>query len=200
MTHRIREVKYSTTGKLIGYVTYGINTDKNDQSLVQPESVIGQYVGKIPELGSVFAFLKTPRGFFLGVITPSVLLIIYFSIAVGKILGRKEAVADIDIVREIASLKQRIVVLESEKELAVAKITDLGSTKQSEYAPREIKLYPRPHFIRAELCLYNSFRIDYVSLGRTSSIFSQGQACKKSLIFLLFKGIVRFSFTHVRKI
>ena len=34
ITHKIREVKFNAQGKLIGYVTYGINTGVNDQTLV----------------------------------------------------------------------------------------------------------------------------------------------------------------------
>ena len=62
LTHKIREVNYTGAGKLIGYTTYGINTGVSDKALVSPDSIIGEYSGKIPNLGNVFAYLKTPNG------------------------------------------------------------------------------------------------------------------------------------------
>ena len=121
LTHKIREPIYSTNGALIGYVTYGINKGENDQALVPADSIIGVYEGKIPLLGHVFAFLKTPRGFFMSVITPTVLLIIYFSIVVGRILGKRELLAGTaegqanPFADEVASLKLKIAQLESQE-------------------------------------------------------------------------------------
>ncbi|MBE5754203.1 MAG: signal peptidase I [Clostridiales bacterium] len=89
LTHKIREVKYNTVGELIGYVTYGINTDTNDQTLVQPENVIGEYAGKVPAVGHVFAFLKTERGYATCILLPLMLLAIHFSIKLGGLLERK---------------------------------------------------------------------------------------------------------------
>lgn len=110
LTHKIREVKYSTSGKLIGYVTYGINTGVNDQTLVKPESVIGKYVGKIENLGSLFAFYKTPAGYYTSILIPCILLVVFFSIKVGKGLGKREF--SVDNVDEIEKLKSRVLLLE----------------------------------------------------------------------------------------
>lgn len=110
VTHKIREIKYSSTGQVTGIVTYGINTGVNDMVEVKPEYVVGQYVFKVPNLGTLFAFLKTPRGFYLSIITPSVLLIIFFSIKVGKVLGKKEFAKEYN--QEIDDVKEKILLLE----------------------------------------------------------------------------------------
>ena len=90
LTHKIRSVKINKVGALIGYETYGINTGVSDEVLVEPEAIIGQYSGKIKGLGNIFSFLKTPQGYYLSVLTPLLLIIIFFSIKVGKRLGEKE--------------------------------------------------------------------------------------------------------------
>ncbi len=89
LTHKIRSVKRNANGVLIGYETYGINTGISDGALVVEEAIIGQYVGKIKGIGNIFSFLKTPQGYYLSVLIPLVLLIVFFSIKVGKYLGER---------------------------------------------------------------------------------------------------------------
>ncbi len=95
LTHKIRKVHYSSSGELLGYTTYGINTGKNDSTVVSPEMVLGTYSKKIQKVGNLFAYLKTPAGYYLSIVTPSALLLIYFSINVGRYFGRKEALKEI---------------------------------------------------------------------------------------------------------
>ena len=90
VSHKIREIKYSSTGQVTGIVTYGINTGVNDVVEVKPEHLVGKYVFKIPVIGNLFSALKTPRGFYLSILIPGVSLIIFFSIRIGKVLGMKE--------------------------------------------------------------------------------------------------------------
>jgi len=111
VTHKIREVKYSQTGEVIGYVTYGINTGVNDVVVVTPENVIGKYVFKVPNVGHVFSFLKSPRGYYLSILTPAVLLIIFFSIKIGKTIGKKEIATSYN--EEFENLKIRLIDLEN---------------------------------------------------------------------------------------
>ena len=113
LTHKIREVNYTAAGKLIGYTTYGINTGVSDKALVSPDSIIGEYSGKIPKLGHVFAYLKTPAGYYLSILIPTILLIIFFSINVGKYFGIKEGLKENQYVKEYEGLLERVVVLEA---------------------------------------------------------------------------------------
>lgn len=77
ITHMIREVRYSSDGKILGYVTYGTNTNTNDEALVTPEYVLGKYVGQLPKLGHVFAFVKSTPGYIICILIPFLLLILY---------------------------------------------------------------------------------------------------------------------------
>ena len=94
LTHKIRKVNYSATGTVISYTTYGINTGVNDSAVVVPDTVIGKYAGKFPKLGNLFAYLKTQRGYYTSILIPSVFAIIFFSIKIGKYLGRKSALLE----------------------------------------------------------------------------------------------------------
>lgn len=110
VTHKIRKTEYSSDGKISGFVTYGINKGKNDTSLAKPEYIIGKYSAKIEGIGNLFLFLKTPRGYYLSILIPAVLLIIFFSIAAGKLMGKQEVLKDCS--DEIAELKERVSALE----------------------------------------------------------------------------------------
>ena len=112
LTHKIRKVNYSSSGIVVSYTTYGINTGVNDQAVVPPENIIGKYSGKIPKVGNLFAYLKTPYGYYLSILVPAVLLIIYFSINVGKHFGKKEAVEEFNSQVGFKDILERINLLE----------------------------------------------------------------------------------------
>ncbi len=87
LTHKIRSIKTSKDGGLVGFETYGINTGVSDVTLVRPENILGVYSTKIVGVGNIFSFLKTPQGYYLSVLTPLILFIVYFSVKIGKFLG-----------------------------------------------------------------------------------------------------------------
>ena len=73
VTHKIRKVTTDADGS-IAFVTYGTTTDTDDEALATV--VVGKYVGRIPNLGSFFLFLKTTAGYILCILVPFLLLII----------------------------------------------------------------------------------------------------------------------------
>ena len=77
VTHMIREVKRTEDGRVIGYVTFGTNTDTNDEALVEPNYVLGIYSGKLPGVGRFFAFVKSTPGYIVCILVPFLLLILY---------------------------------------------------------------------------------------------------------------------------
>ena len=88
VTHMIREVRTDKNGHLIGYVTFGTNTGTDDEALVEPSYVLGQYTGKLAGVGNFFAFVKSTPGYITCILVPFLLLIIYNGINV-IILFRK---------------------------------------------------------------------------------------------------------------
>ena len=90
LTHKVRAIRATAKGVLIGFETYGIHTGVSDQAIVEPGNVLGEYTTKVPKLGYAFNFFKKPAGFFVAILIPCLLLIIFFSIKVGKHLAKKE--------------------------------------------------------------------------------------------------------------
>ena len=77
VTHMIREVKKTDSGRVIGYVTFGTNTGVDDEALVEPEYILGVYSAKLPGVGNFFAFVKTTPGYIVCILVPFLLLILY---------------------------------------------------------------------------------------------------------------------------
>lgn len=88
VTHMIREVKKTDDGKVIGYVTYGTNTGTDDEALVEPDYVLGQYSGKLPGVGKFFAFVKSTPGYIVCILVPFLLLILYNGINVIRLFRK----------------------------------------------------------------------------------------------------------------
>lgn len=88
VTHMIREVKTTEDGRVLGYVTFGTNTDTDDESLVEPEYILGAYAGKLPEVGNFFAFVKSTPGYIICVLVPFLLLILYNGVNVIRLFRR----------------------------------------------------------------------------------------------------------------
>lgn len=85
ITHMIRRVEYTNDGKVKGYVTYGTNTGADDEALVKPEYVLGHYVGKLPVIGKLFAFVKSTPGYVVCILVPFLILIIYNGVNVVRL-------------------------------------------------------------------------------------------------------------------
>jgi signal peptidase len=88
VTHMIREVKTDAQGRIQGYVTYGTNTGTNDEALVEPEYVLGQYAGRLAGVGKFFAFVKSPIGYVVCILVPFLLLILYNGINVVRLFRK----------------------------------------------------------------------------------------------------------------
>ena len=73
VTHKIREVTTDADGDL-AFVTYGTTTNTDDEALAT--IIVGQYVGRIPNLGAFFLFLKTTPGYIICILIPFLLLIL----------------------------------------------------------------------------------------------------------------------------
>ncbi len=88
VTHMIREVRTTTDGKLLGYVTYGTNTGTNDEAIVEPEYILGAYSGKLAGVGNFFAFVKSTPGYIVCILVPFLLLILYNGVNVIRLFRR----------------------------------------------------------------------------------------------------------------
>jgi len=74
ITHMVREVSEDENGKLI-FITYGINTGVTDETPVHAVNVKGVYQFKLPKMGTLFNWLKTPAGFLCLILIPFALIL-----------------------------------------------------------------------------------------------------------------------------
>ncbi len=135
LSHKVRSIKTNANGALIGFETYGIYTGVSDFAVVEPSTVIGKYVGKVPNLGDLFSFFKKPAGYFTAVLIPCLLLIIYFSVTVGKQIGRKSIIDGYD--DEIDTLKGRITQLENDGVNVKNSLEEMNSTNEAALATEQ---------------------------------------------------------------
>ena len=75
VTHKIRRLTTDAEGNP-GFITYGTTTDTDDETVVTYPYVIGEYVRRIPKLGTFFHFLKTTPGYIICILIPFLLLIL----------------------------------------------------------------------------------------------------------------------------
>ena len=101
VTHKIREVKKADDGRVIGYITYGTNTGTNDETIVEPDFVLGVYTGKLPIIGRFFAFIKTTPGYIVCILVPFLLLILWQGVNTVRLFKqyKREQMADIEAER-----------------------------------------------------------------------------------------------------
>lgn len=106
VTHKvIQKVIDPETGK-ISFVTKGINNELEDRIPVPEENLIGVYVRRIPELGTVAMFMQSTTGLILFVVIPLAVFITYDVIRRKK--NDKNNKDDIDKLKaELAALKSQ---------------------------------------------------------------------------------------------
>ena len=88
ITHMIKDVRKTSDGTVIGYVTYGTNTGAVDEKLVDPDFVLGEYQGKLPVVGKFFAYVKSTRGYIICILIPFLLVILYNAINVIRLFRK----------------------------------------------------------------------------------------------------------------
>lgn len=77
VTHMVHSVIKNDEGKVIGYKTFGTNTGSIDKEDVEPQNILGKYVGKIPKGATMLAYLKTVPGYIVCILVPFLVLIGY---------------------------------------------------------------------------------------------------------------------------
>lgn len=76
VTHKIRRLTTDAEGNP-GFVTYGTTTGVDDEIVVTYPYVLGKYVGRLPNVGTFFTFLRTTPGYICCILIPFVLLMLY---------------------------------------------------------------------------------------------------------------------------
>ncbi len=100
VTHKIRAIVTDASGNP-AFITYGTTTNTNDETPVASQYVLGKYVGKLPNVGTFFQFLKTTPGYILCIFVPFCLLILYQGIQCIQLFRRykKEQLEELEAER-----------------------------------------------------------------------------------------------------
>lgn len=88
ITHRVVEVTQDSNGFYL-FRTKGDNNNTEDSWLVPEDNLMGKVMFKIPKLGYLQQFLSTSYGWILVIVIPSLGVIIYDFIKLGKTVYRE---------------------------------------------------------------------------------------------------------------
>lgn len=89
ITHRIVDKKEESSDSSI-YITKGDNNELVDPSFVKTEAIYGKVLFKIPKLGYLQDFFLKPINYFLCLLIPSLIFVIYEFYRIGIIIFQKK--------------------------------------------------------------------------------------------------------------
>lgn len=134
VTHKIRRKVVDENGE-DAFVTYGTTTGIDDEVPVNYSFILGKYVGKLPNVGAFFLFLKEPVGYFLCIFIPFLLLIIYQGINCIRLFKRYKK----EQMEELTAEREKI---EEERKQAAEILKELQELKkeiaEKEGQPKEV--------------------------------------------------------------
>ena len=133
ITHMIYDVRYASDGSVLGYVTYGTNTGALDEALVEPAYVLGEYAGKLPNVGTFFAFVKSTPGYIVCILVPFLLLILYNGVNVIRLFRRYKQEQNEKIEAERAEIEAE----RKQNEEMMRELLELKAQLQKQNAPAE---------------------------------------------------------------
>ncbi len=101
ITHKIRRLTTDHSGNP-GFITYGTTTDVDDAQIVTYPHVVGKYLFSVPNVGDLFAFLRTPMGYVLVIFLPIAIIAVLQALNSYR-LYKLYKVGDSEEVKEVKS-------------------------------------------------------------------------------------------------
>ena len=129
ITHKIRAKTVDANGN-DAFITYGTTTGDDDKVPVAHSFILGKYVGKIPNVGTFFMFLKQPIGYIICIFVPFLLLILYQGIVCIQLFRRYKK----EQMMELAAEKEKI---DEERRAAAEMMKELQELKAQLAAKNE---------------------------------------------------------------
>jgi signal peptidase len=127
-THRITEVIESNGS--ISFKTKGDNNDYEDSGTVAAAYVIGKFDGKASGIGYMFLFMRSSAGFFVCVVLPSLLVVVYFAVNLVIVIikeKKSQATAEAD-----AKQKEHDAIMEQARAAVMAELAAKEKDDSSE--------------------------------------------------------------------
>lgn len=107
-THRIVEINRNSEGKIVSFVTRGDNNDVNDTMPISVADVVGVYEGKASGIGHVFLFMSSSAGFFVCIVLPTLLIVVYCVVNLVLVIQKEKKVQVAEAEIEKQAEKERI--------------------------------------------------------------------------------------------
>ena len=141
VTHKIRRTTLDVDGEL-GFVTYGTTSGEDDAAVVPRSCILGKYEGRLPKVGTFFAYLQTAPGYVLCILLPFGLLILSQGIKCVRDFKdyREEEMTEIREERERLEAereKNELLLARLEKFEKLKEQLDLDDDEEGEWTERE---------------------------------------------------------------
>lgn len=127
-SHRITQV-FEVNGK-IEYETKGDNNAQVDSKPVPSDKVIGVYQGKASGIGHVFLFMSTSTGFFVCVVLPTLLIVVYCAVNLILVIRKEKKKQTVEAVQAQVDERERM-----RQEL----LAEMQANQAPQAPPEEIK-------------------------------------------------------------
>lgn len=110
-THRIVEVIKDSEDNVVSFRTQGDNKETNstpDARLVKISDVVGVYKGKASGIGNVFLFMTTSAGFFVCVVLPTLLIVVYCAVNLVLVIRKEKKKQTVEAMQAQYDERERI--------------------------------------------------------------------------------------------
>lgn len=91
ITHRVVNKGIGSGNRMV-YTTKGDNNSVSDPATVSNDAIYGKVIFKIPKVGYIHSFLSKPTNFFLCILIPATIVIIYDLFRIVKMMSKKEEI------------------------------------------------------------------------------------------------------------
>ncbi len=132
LTHKIDKVTRNEEGDR-AFVTYGTTTGAKDEALVTAPYVIGRYTGHLPGVGTFFAFLKTPTGYFCCILIPAMILIGVQGWNVLQLLQQRKR----EQLAELQAEREKVAAEREKAEQMLRELAELKAKLEQQANPEE---------------------------------------------------------------
>lgn len=132
VTHKIREI--GTTDGELSFITYGTTTGVDDAYPALASDVLGEYAFRLPKMGNVFEFLKTPVGYLTIIFIPLFLILVILGVRLFRSISQYRTQQREDMEREKAELEQqKLINQQMQRELEMLRQYNYRMMYDSEY-------------------------------------------------------------------
>ena len=99
VTHRILNKYYDATAKSYTYQTKGDANNTPDFTLAEDKNIIGKVIFKVPKIGYIQQLLATRGGLIIVILIPSLIVLSYDIMRLGRNVARKNKKKQVTIVK-----------------------------------------------------------------------------------------------------